>query len=279
MIQLWNTLLFHPLINALIGFYKLTGNLGWSIVFLTISLRLLMTPLILPSLKISKKMAELSPELSKLKETFKNDKQGLVSAQAELYKKHGANPASGCLPQIVQLLVLIALFNALNSVLRPNGASVADHLNPLLYSFNQLTSDFNFSTRFFYLDLLKPDTFRLSGIPVPLPGLFLLISAAVQLISSKMMLPVISAEKKIADKTNGATDDVMVEAQQQMAFMFPLMTIFIGFQFPSGLVLYWLVFSAVSAVQQYFATGWGGMTPWLRKLNLLKYLTKLTNPL
>src|SRR3989344_3268254 len=109
--QLWNTLLFHPLINALIGFYKLTGNLGWSIVFLTISLRLLMTPLILPSLKISKKMAELSPELSKLKETFKNDKQGLVSAQAELYKKHGANPASGCLPQIVQLLVLIALFN------------------------------------------------------------------------------------------------------------------------------------------------------------------------
>jgi len=168
------------------------------------------------------------------------------------------------------LLVLIALFNALNSVLRPNGASVADHLNPLLYSFNQLTSDFNFSTRFFYLDLLKPDTFRLSGIPVPLPGLFLLISAAVQLISSKMMLPVISAEKKIADKTKGATDDVMVEAQQQMAFMFPLMTIFIGFQFPSGLVLYWLVFSAVSAVQQYFATGWGGMTPWLRKLNLLK---------
>lgn len=248
----------------------MTGNLGWSIVFLTISLRLLMTPLILPSLKISKKMAELSPELSKLKETFKNDKQGLVSAQAELYKKHGANPASGCLPQIVQLLVLIALFNALNSVLRPNGASVADHLNPLLYSFNQLTSDFNFSTRFFYLDLLKPDTFRLSGIPVPLPGLFLLISAAVQLISSKMMLPVISAEKKIADKTKGATDDVMVEAQQQMAFMFPLMTIFIGFQFPSGLVLYWLVFSAVSAVQQYFATGWGGMTPWLRKLNLLK---------
>src|SRR3972149_8887258 len=135
MSQLWNLLLYHPLLNALVGLAHFTGDLGWAIILLTVVLRLAMTPLVLPSLRLRKKMADLAPELAKLKEVHKDDKQALLKAQTELYKSHGANPASGCLPQIIQLLVLIALFNALNSVLRPNGASVADHLNPVLYSF------------------------------------------------------------------------------------------------------------------------------------------------
>src|SRR3972149_9808322 len=135
MSQLWQLLLTQPLLNALIGLYRFTGNLGISIITLTIGLRLALTPLILPSLRLNKKIQELAPELAKLKEKYKGDKQGLITAQAQLYKEHGANPASGCLPQIIQLLILIALFSALNSVLRPNGASVADHLNPVLYSF------------------------------------------------------------------------------------------------------------------------------------------------
>jgi len=229
-----------------------------------------MTPLILPGLRISKKMQELAPELAKLKEKFKNDKQGLMLAQAELYKKHGANPASGCLPQIVQLIVLLALFNAFNSVLHANGSSIASLLNPLLYSFNQLADSFQLSTRFWYLDLNKPDTIQIPGLPFAVPGLFLVLSGIVQLISSKMMTPVVSAEKKVAEKTPGSTDDALVEAQQQMLFLFPIMTIFLGYRFPSGLVLYWVVFSAISIVQQYYAVGWGGLTPWLKKLNLLK---------
>src|SRR3990170_3665223 len=121
MIELWNLLLFHPLLNALIFLDRLTGNFGWSVILLTVVLRLAMTPLVLPSLRLSKKMQELAPELAKLKEKFKDDKTALMTAQAELYKQHGANPASGCLPQIIQILVLIALFNAFNSVLHNNG--------------------------------------------------------------------------------------------------------------------------------------------------------------
>src|SRR3989338_8040037 len=116
MIELWNLLLFHPLLNALIFLDKLTGNFGWSLILLTVVLRLAMTPLVLPSLRLSKKMADLAPELAKLKEVHKDDKQALLKAQTELYKSHGAKPACGCLPQIIQLLVLKALFNAFNSV-------------------------------------------------------------------------------------------------------------------------------------------------------------------
>lgn len=268
MIELWNLLLYHPLLNALIFLDKLTGNFGWSVILLTVVLRLAMTPLVLPSLRLSKKMQDLAPELAKLKEIHKGDKTALMTAQAELYKQHGANPASGCLPQVVQILVLIALFNAFNSVLVPNG-NLTEKLNPLLYSFNRIPSDFHLSTEFLYIDLAKHP--EISNLSSHLPGIaLLLLTGLVQLFQSKMMAPVVKAEQKLAEKTPQDTDDAMVAAQQQMLYMFPIMTIIFGFQFPSGLVLYWLVFSLVSMAQQYYATGWGGLLPWLKKVNLLK---------
>jgi len=270
MSQLWQILLIQPLLNTLIGIYRFTGNLGLTIILLTIGLRLALNPLILPSLRLNKKMQELAPELAKLKVKFKDDKQGLVTAQAQLYKDHGANPASGCLPQIIQLLILIALFSVFNSILLTNGDELAGKLNPSLYSFNQLAPDFRLSSNFLYLNLTQPDTINIPGIPFAVPGIFLLLSALAQLISSKMMTPIVSSEQKIAQKTSGSTDDTLVEAQQQMLFMFPLMTLFIGYKFASGLVLYWLIFSIAGIIQQYNISGWGGALPWLKKLHLVK---------
>lgn len=266
---IWNTLLLHPLINVLVYLVVLTGNLGFAIIALTVGLRLILTPLILPGLKLSKKMSDLNPEISKLKEKYKSDKQGLMLAQAELYKQHGVSPAAGCLPQIIQLVILIALFNALNTLLHPSGDLVST-LNPILYSFNQLPANFELSSNFLYLNLLKPDVFNLPGLPIPLPGLFLLGAALTQFISAKMMSPIVNKEKQLAQKTESETDDAMVAAQQQMIVLFPLMTIIFGFQFPSGLVLYWLIFSLMAIIQQYLVTGWGGLTPWLKRLNLVK---------
>jgi YidC/Oxa1 family membrane protein insertase len=270
MMNLWNSLLFHPLLNTLVFLTKSTGNLGLAIIVLTVGLRLIMTPLVLPSLKTSKKMQELSPELEELKKKFKDDKQGLITAQAELYKKHGLNPAAGCLPQIVQIVVLIALFNAFNTVLKPSEAGIVNQLNPVLYEGNKLADDFQLSTHFLYMDLTKPDVFHIPGLPIPLPGLFLILSAVVQLLSSKMLMPVVKKQEKLALKTEEKSDDMMAQTQEQMLYMFPVMTIIFGFQFPAGLVLYWFVFSLVSSVQQYYAVGWGGLKPWLLKLNLLK---------
>lgn len=261
-------MLFHPLLNGLIGLYRVTGDLGWSIIVMTVGLRLAMTPLVLPSLRLGQKMQGLAPQLAKLKEKYKDDKQGLLAAQAQLYKDHGANPASGCLPQIIQLLVLIALFNAFNSVLGANGSSLVDRLNPRLYSFNQLPVDFHLSVNFYYLNLVKPDIFRLPDVPLPLPGLFLILAALVQLVSSKMMLPVAAKAEELAQKTPDQSDDLLAGTQQQMLYLFPLMTVLFGYQFPAGLVLYWLVFSLVSTIQQYYATGWGGLAPWVKRLKI-----------
>jgi YidC/Oxa1 family membrane protein insertase len=237
------------------GLYLLLGqNLGLAIISFTILLRLLMWPITVPSLKASQKMRVLQPELEKLKKKYANDKQKLASAQLELYKQHGASPVAGCLPWIVQLIVLIALFRAFNQVLGGNG-QVGEALNNLLYPFLKLPSDMVLNTKFLYLDLTKPD---LINLPFSLdlnffkldkvPGVFLLASALVQFWSSKMMLPVAPPPTVKNEKKE---EDMAMSMQRQMLFLMPAMTVLIGFSFPSGLVLYWLALSSAMIVQQW----------------------------
>jgi len=187
----------------------------------------------------------------------------------ELYKQHGANPAAGCLPQIVQLIILIALYQAFIQVLRPNGDVIAK-LNQVLYPALKLGEGTIINTHFLWLDLAKPDLLHLPGLAFPLPGFFLILAALIQFLSSKMMQPAVSQAQKQAAKTEGKADDMATAMQSQMLYLFPLMTIFIGYSFPSGLILYWFVFSLFTAIQQYFISGWGGLSPWISRLKILK---------
>jgi YidC/Oxa1 family membrane protein insertase len=256
MAQLWQTFLYQPLVNALIFFYQLLfSNLGLAIIALTAVIRGLLIPLTLPSMKAAKKMRELAPEIERLKKRHGDDKQAFAKAQMDLYRQHGANPAAGCLPQIVQLVILIALFQAFRQVLTVNGETI-NRLNEILYPPLRLATEKAINTRFFYLDLTKPDIFplpqnALGGILPGIPGFFLVAAAAIQFVSSKLMAPQAKKAQEEAKKTPEAADDVATAMQTQMIYLFPLMTIIIGFSFPSGLVLYWLVFSAITAAQQY----------------------------
>lgn len=253
---MWNTFFYYPLVNALIFLYNFLGqNLGLAIIGLTVVIRGLLTPLTLPSLKSGQKMKDLQPELTKLKEQYGKDKQEFAKKQLELFKSHGINPAAGCLPQIVQLVILLALYQAFNQVLQTNG-NIADNLNKILYPFLQLPQDFVLNTKFLYLNLYKPDLFYIPAIKIftftidRLPGIFLIASAAVQFLSSKMMMPSAKKNEATAKKTPEQADDLAASMQTQMLYLFPLMTLFIGFKFPSGLVLYWLVFSLIMLIQQ-----------------------------
>ena len=267
--NVWFTLLYQPLVNALMVFYNIFGNLGLAIIGLTAAIRTLLIPLTAPSLKTAQRMKELAPELAKLKKKYKDDKKQFATAQMELYQKAGVNPAAGCLPQIVQLVILIALYQAFNQVLRVDG-DIITKLNEVLYPALKLASDTVINTKFLYLDLNQPDLFNLPGISFSLPGAFLLTAALAQLLSSKMMQPAVAASRKQAEKTPGKEDDMAAAMQTQMLYLFPIMTIFIGYRFPSGLVLYWLIFSISTALQQYLVNGLGGLQPWLEKIKKLK---------
>jgi len=257
MTNIWQLLLYQPILNALIFLYKLLfNNLGLAIIVLTIIVRFALSPIMNKQLKSTKKMQELAPDLEKLKAKFKDDKQKLMQAQMELYKRNGVNPASGCLPQIVQLIILISLYQAFNLVIKPDGIEVIKKINESLYAFNQLSTS-SLNLNFLYLNLSKPDLIKIPNF-IGIPGVFVILATLFQFLSSKLMVPVVKKEEKMAKKTEGKTDDMASAMQKQMLYMFPLMTLVFGFTMPSGVMLYWLVFSLFSFIQQLIINKEGG---------------------
>lgn len=270
--NIFEVVLLQPLANGLILFYRLLGgNMGLAIIGFSLFLRIVLSPLTRPYLESMKKMKEYAPELEKIKKRHKDDKAKQVQAQSEFYREKGINPGAGCLPYLLQIVVLIAFFNVFRRVLG-NGDIVAN-FNELLYGPLQFAKDAVVNTNFLYLDVTQPDTFDV-GLPFPFPGPFLILAALVQLVTAKISQPSLQAGGQAAKDTPEKGDDIQTAMQQSMIYTFPLFTLLIGIRFASGLVLYWLLFSFYQAFQQYRTSGWGGLTPWLQRLSLLKSESK-----
>jgi YidC/Oxa1 family membrane protein insertase len=238
------------LLELLAQLHQLTGNLGWSILTFTLLIKLLFVPLSIPSMKSQKKMKELQPELNKLKKLHKDDKKSLQVAQIELYKKHNINPLSGCLPQIVQLVLLIVLYQVLISFVSKT------EVNGMLIN-----------PSFFWLNLTKPDPLYILPVLAGLTQLFL----SVMILpggETPDIIPNDSKDKKLveANKKEEDTAEMAATMQKQMLFMMPIMTAFIALRFPSGLALYWVASTVLSIVQQYFMSGWGGLETYTRRV-------------
>lgn len=99
--------------KVLMAIYGMTGNFGLSIIILTILIKIVLLPLTLKQDKSMKEMKTLQPKIDALREKYGNDKQLLNQKTMELYKEHNVNPAGGCLPLLVQLPILWALFGVL----------------------------------------------------------------------------------------------------------------------------------------------------------------------
>jgi YidC/Oxa1 family membrane protein insertase len=242
--------------------------MGFAIVAFSIFLRFILYPLTRPYMESMKNMKKYSKELDKLKKKHKGDRKMQMSAQADFYKEKGINPSAGCLPYLLQIVVLIAFFGVFSRVLS-SSQDAAANFNALVYEPLKFTQNEQINTHFLYLDVTKPDT--ITGIlPFALPGPMLILSALAQFLSAKMAAPYVEVEEKIAKKTKGEADDMAVAMQSSMIYTFPLITLLIGLNFASGLVLYWLVFSGVQVYIQYRSSGWGGLTPWVKKIGLAK---------
>lgn len=267
--NIFQTLLIQPLANGLIIFNNLLGgNFGLAIILFSLALRLILTPLTRPYMDSMKKMKDIAPQIEKLKKKYGNDKLKFSQAQADLYKEKGVNPAAGCLPYLLQIVILIAFFNMFSKVI--SHGDVVGEFNKLLYSPLKLAEGQIINTHFVYLDLTKPDIFKINFWPFTLPGLTIILSAIAQLVVAKVSQPLIEKEKKIAKGTKDSSDDMQVAMQQSMIYTMPLFTILIGMKFASALSLYWLTFSAVQVYQQVKSQGWGSLSPLIKRLKLIK---------
>lgn len=268
---LFNTALFRPIVTLLVAIYQglsflhIPGAFGFSIIILTILIRLVVWPFMGKQLKSAKKMGELKPHLDALKIKHKGDKQGLAAAQMALYKEHGVNPAGGCLPSLIQIPIIIALYQTIFSFFS-DGQGLG-HINSQLYIPSlHLSSSPDLS--FFGLNLAnKPSEFGTLGVAVLLIPV---LTAGLQFIQSRMMIPkpikpnADDKPKEKKEKENMA--DSMSAMQSQMTYMMPIMIGYFAFQFPIGLALYWNVFTILGIIQQYLLSGWGGMEGWIKPL-------------
>lgn len=234
--------------NILFFLNQTLGSLGWAIIAFTLLIRVVLLPLTLSSIKAQKKMKDIQPQLKKLGAQFKDNKQALQKAQLELYQKYNINPLAGCLPQLVQIFLLIVLYRAL-----------LQHINGGVASGANL--------HFFWLNLGQPD--HLYILPI--------LAAATQMVLSLMIAPGAEVpdivpnqsrnpKTKELNKKEENTAEMAATMQQQMLFIMPLMTGVLALRFPSGLALYWVAATVFSIGQQYFVSGWGGVTTYFRRL-------------
>ena len=251
---MFDTILINPIFNLLIGLYRLTGNLGVSIILFTIIAKSLLIPITIPSLKMAKKQRDVQPELEKIKKKFKHDKKKQAELQMELFKKHGINPGAGCLTTLITFVLMIAIYRAMTTLTM---ATDLIALNGRIY-FDTLkfASGENLVTNFLYLDLTKPDPLLIVTI----------LTVLAQFLSMKMISPYSKTASKAVKKTPGEVDDVMQSMQKQNQYVMPIMFFIFGITLPSGVILYIPISTIFQIVQTYLFSGWGGLKPWINKL-------------
>ncbi len=229
----YNELLFRPLFNLLVGItIFLPGhNVGISILVVTLLIRLVLLPLSWHQAKtMSKnqmKMGELKKEIDRINKKHKNNQSKKAEETMKLYKEAGINPASGCLPLIVQLPILIALYRVFLTGIGPETFS------------------------FLYAFVPEPVSVQLSflGIDLTTPSVLLAVFAGVfQLISMRLITSTSSASTPGDEKTAA----MMASMQKNMAYIFPVMTVFICLQIPAALALYWVASTLFGIGQQYY---------------------------
>jgi YidC/Oxa1 family membrane protein insertase len=121
----WFTVVAMPLFWVLKFFHKFLGNYGWSIILITIVVRVPFIPILNKSQQSMKKMQKIQPMMAEIKEKYKKEPQKMQKEMMALYKKHKVNPVGGCLPMFLQIPVFIALYNVLNKAIELRGAPFA----------------------------------------------------------------------------------------------------------------------------------------------------------
>ena len=232
---IWNTLIYNPIFNALVWLYNVIPgqDFGVAIIVLTLLLRFALYPFTKKTLASQKAMQTIQPKVKALQEEFKDQKEILAQKLMELYKAEKVNPFSSCAPLLIQMPIIIAVYQVFRHGLVSQGF---ERLYPFVANPGHIQTMAFFGT----LDLSSR-------------SIVLAIAAGVaQFFQSKMMLSTKPAT--VNDKpVDGSQDEKMLAMMnKQMTYMMPAMTVFIGLSLPAGLSLYWFVSTAFMLIQQIF---------------------------
>lgn len=237
---LFNEIIYRPIFNLLVFITNLVPwqDFGLAIIVLTVLIRLLFMPFSIKALRSQKMLNQLQPRIKEIQEKFKSDRAAQAQATMALYKEQKVNPLAGCLPLLIQIPILFALYRAFVNGLQP------ESLN-LLYGFIENPGIIK-NLSFGFLDLAKK------------APLLAIISGVFQFAHSKMSLaknPVSAVSSQKNPPAGGQPSPLDFSAMnKQMLYFFPIMIIIIGWGLPAGLVLYWSVSTLFSIFEQLYLT-------------------------
>lgn len=247
---MWESLIITPFVNVLLLIYNLFGNFGIAIILFTILIRLITMPLTSRQMKASQKMQELQKdeEWIEIQKKYKNDREKLSQEQMRIYKEKGINPFASCLPTLIQLPIIIGLYQ---SLVQAMAASPLDLLkltrfiSPTLLNVNQIIP---LNSKFLWMDLGQPERVNIFGIGIPILAIIVVVTTYLQ---GKLMQPPANPGDQSAAMGN------------MMNIYMPFLMGWIALTTASGLALYFVVSNVVGIIQ-YGAMGklnWSNILP------------------
>jgi YidC/Oxa1 family membrane protein insertase len=250
---MWDTLFITPSINILLFIYNLIGrNFGLAIILFTILIKLITHPLTAKQIKSSKALTDLQndKEWLEIQKKYKNDKNKLAEEQMRLYKQRGVSPFASCLPTLIQLPIIIGLYQ---SIIQTMGNAPLQLINLVSRISPWLVNTFSFipwlkdpisliplNSHFLWMDLGKPERLYIpglefSGSPFGIPVLAILV-VVTSYFQSKLMSP-------------PSADPQSKQMSGMMNIYMPLLMGWFAFSFASGLALYFFVSNIIGVIQ------------------------------
>lgn len=239
--QFFHVAFYQPIFNGLIGFVQaLPGHdLGLAIILVTIVIRLILLWPSVAQIRSSRSMQIIGPKLKALQKEFAGDRQELAKRTMQLYREHKVNPLSSCLPLLIQLPFLFALYQVFIAGLKVD--STTHLLNP-----DQLKDLYGPLRAVFQTTPIDTVSF---GLNLAVGGsiILALLVAGTQFYQAKMLTPT-----NKTPKVPGAQDEQMATAiSRQMMYIMPLFIGYLSYKLPSGLGLYFLISNIFSIGQQW----------------------------
>lgn len=233
---IWNEALYRPIYNLLVWLMDILPNhsFGWAIIIITIIIKLIVLIPSQKSIRSQQALQLIQPEITKIREEYKGNQQMIATKTMELYKKHGVHPMGGCLPLLIQLPVLIALFHVAQNGLNPNNAHFL--YAPLKnFDFTQVNTMFLGT-----IDMVNTSVWSKWIMPITI--------GVLQFLQMFRMNHVQKKSKVVPVKPATGPDPQAM--QRGMMYFMPLMIAYFAMRYPAALSLYWGTSTLFTIIQQ-----------------------------
>lgn len=250
---MWDTLIVQPFTNVLLMITMVVKNFGVAIILFTVLIKMITFPLTAKQIKSSQAMQELqkNPRYIKMQEKYKDNKEKLAEEQMKIYKELGVSPFGSCLPMLIQLPIIIGLYQ---SIMRAMASTPLEliKLERIIYPFLNANKILPLQNHFLWMDLGQPERLMIGGIGIPVLTILVILSTLVQ---TRVMQPA----------TDGSNEQTAAMTNS-MNMTMPILMGVMAYQFSAGLALYF-VMRNLTTIGQYAAMGktdWSRIFPWIK---------------